>query len=684
VASLVSHLLGRFAEQSGEIENAATRADERVDAASDRLAAEIESKLGLIGEAADAAADRLSGTLDGAGGSIEQALAKLREHERALDGRVESQREMLQRAIADAEKANATLDSNLAARKSSLRQTAEDADSRVQALMERLGGLADRVNEVAARGLTEYLSRIATANEAATIEGEKLRKALSGQVEAVDTAMQRMAGLRGEIEAASDRLRLDAEGLAEAWRKTTDDAAALGQALKSQSDDVASVSATASTALREALVDIESRFRSIDATVTDLIERVATATESHAAEITKIAKATDAGRDRVRAAGMALADQSSKLTLVAFGAARAQQQVGSAVRKLALQVDDLTASGEGRMADLARSLKRAKQELAQSAEAAVKQSESISETFRGDAEKLVEIAQKAGVQAAAVKGVVREHLEELGELSGRVGQLVQVVREGLKGQAEQFKAVASGARADTTAIREELAQQAQTLMEAADKVAELLGQVGSAVDSKAERLMTAADHAVRRSTEIAGTFDGQARLLTEAVDGAAGKMEELGARFEDRRAALSAASEKTEAQLVALEKARSGATRDSFLRSAKAMMDELNGLALDINTLFESDVPEDVWRGYNKGDRSIFARRLFKTRDSYIVPAIEQRYDGDPKFRELVTRYMNTFEDMLSKANEIEPEGTLSATFITADVGKLYLVLSRSLGRSAH
>ena len=80
---------------------------------------------------------------------------------------------------------------------------------------------------------------------------------------------------------------------------------------------------------------------------------------------------------------------------------------------------------------------------------------------------------------------------------------------------------------------------------------------------------------------------------------------------------------------AALDTVRKDATRDSFLRSAKAMMDELNAIALDMNALFESEVPEDIWRGYNKGDRSIFARRLFKTRDSYLVPAIEQRYEGD-------------------------------------------------------
>jgi hypothetical protein len=49
----------------------------------------------------------------------------------------------------------------------------------------------------------------------------------------------------------------------------------------------------------------------------------------------------------------------------------------------------------------------------------------------------------------------------------------------------------------------------------------------------------------------------------------------------------------------------------------------------------------------------------------------------------MVERYMGRFEELLAQAQEADPESVLNAAFITADVGKLYLVLSRSIGRSA-
>ena len=61
-------------------------------------------------------------------------------------------------------------------------------------------------------------------------------------------------------------------------------------------------------------------------------------------------------------------------------------------------------------------------------------------------------------------------------------------------------------------------------------------------------------------------------------------------------------------------------------------------------------MPADIWRDFHKGDRSVFARHLFRTRDSYVIPAIEQRYAEDDRFRDLVSRYMDRFEVLLARA----------------------------------
>ena len=66
---------------------------------------------------------------------------------------------------------------------------------------------------------------------------------------------------------------------------------------------------------------------------------------------------------------------------------------------------------------------------------------------------------------------------------------------------------------------------------------------------------------------------------------------------------------------------------------------------------------------------------------SYVVPALEQRYQRDERFRDQVDRYVAKFETLQTQSQQVDPESVLSAAFITADVGKLYLILAKSLGR---
>lgn len=322
-------------------------------------------------------------------------------------------------------------------------------------------------------------------------------------------------------------------------------------------------------------------------------------------------------------------------------------------------------------------------ELAAAAGEAERRATALTTAFRDEAEGLVEIARKAAFQTAAVRGAVKEQLAELGTLAGQITQLVDTVRSSLTSQAETLSTVTAEARIDTAAMHEELREQAHALAASADRVAERLAEIGAEVDGRAERLVAATDYATRRAGEIASGFGEPAQLLRETVDRVAGQVAGLAAAFAEQSEQLVKSSTLAERQTASLRQTHETLAGDLFLKSATVMMEELNGLALDMQTLLDSDVPADIWRDFHKGDRSVFARHLFRTRDSYVIPAIEQRYAEDDRFRDLVSRYMDRFEVLLARAQEIDPENVLNAAFITADVGKLYLVLARSLGRGA-
>jgi hypothetical protein len=273
---------------------------------------------------------------------------------------------------------------------------------------------------------------------------------------------------------------------------------------------------------------------------------------------------------------------------------------------------------------------------------------------------------------------------ELARIIGEVRSLAAEARQGLGRETTELTTALEAARVDGTAVSEEIHNQAADLTSVVEEVNQRMAEIGSLLDSRAESLITAADRALARAGELGAVFEMQASMLGGAVTQAATAAEGLAGHLRSESEHLAQAAAVIAERTEALQRNQQRTVRDQFLRTASSMIDELNTLALDIHRLLDADIPEDIWKGFHAGDRSVFARRLFRLKDAYTIPAIEQRFDRDDRFRDMVSRYMNKFEDLLRESNTADPESVLNATFITADVGKLYLVLSRSLDRGGH
>jgi len=224
--------------------------------------------------------------------------------------------------------------------------------------------------------------------------------------------------------------------------------------------------------------------------------------------------------------------------------------------------------------------------------------------------------------------------------------------------------------------------QLASIQNATQELNRQLSLITADVDRRIREMTDTSIRAVARAGGIGQGFEQQAQNLTKLIETANTKAGELAEKFRVQSAELNSASAAAVERIGQLQKTQTVISRDAFLKAATSMIGELNGIALDIHELLDSEIPDEVWKRYREGDRSIFARRLFKAKDSYVVPALEQRYQRDERFRDQVDRYVSKFETLLSQSQQTDPESVLSATFITADVGKLYLVLAKSLGRA--
>jgi hypothetical protein len=179
---------------------------------------------------------------------------------------------------------------------------------------------------------------------------------------------------------------------------------------------------------------------------------------------------------------------------------------------------------------------------------------------------------------------------------------------------------------------------------------------GNALGEHSHGFVKALDTAGRRANEIADVFTAQAKTLE-------------------------AASQEASAEAARIRSGSLNAKRDTFLRASKLVMESLSSLGIDMARVMDRDEAEKLWKGYSRGDKTLFIRALIGGGDKKAMQDIKKRYQDDERFRGYVTRYVEEFERLLSQANEADPDNLLSSAFVTSDVGRLYIALSRAIGR---
>ncbi|HBM13989.1 MAG TPA: hypothetical protein DD390_14945 [Rhodospirillaceae bacterium] len=176
------------------------------------------------------------------------------------------------------------------------------------------------------------------------------------------------------------------------------------------------------------------------------------------------------------------------------------------------------------------------------------------------------------------------------------------------------------------------------------------------MSERTEQMMQSVDASEVRSNRAAEKFQSQIERLTEASKRAEEQAEQIRVQEDEQR-------------------------RDLFLKTARYIVEELNSISIDLTRVLQGEVPEADWRRYVKGDRTVFTRTLLRTRQASIVKTVSDKIRHDPDARKYVLRYIEQFDRLLIDSEATDPEHLIHSTFVTSDVGKLYILLCRATGR---
>jgi chromosome segregation ATPase len=465
-----------------------------------------------------------------------------------------------------------------------------------------------------------------------------------------------------------------AQRMAEATPRAREEAKALSEEIASQVANLAAFSGAA-TAARKDLAKLEE---SAEQTLRTVTERTASDTaevrkvyRGFVDDVAKTAEET-AGQIRNAIETSIEATLSDDLKTSASRLEAEAQTITSASRDFTQHIDEIEAHLESQRAKLAEATAEATEKAREMRETFGAQGKELSAMSELMSTKIAQIHEALESQISLLKRTIESmagQIDTLDKKSGSVGGKVEAIGATLHALVDET------IDAELERVGTATGDVGKKIKLVADEVAMSLD---GALNEQLKKMEGAASKLSDDIAELNKTMNQSSEQLDKVVRTTAEEAQETVSLFHAQVERLSHATREAAEQTDAVREAVAQGRRDGFLRASAAVIRELNELAVEIDRVFEPSLPDNIMKLYQDGDHGIFVRRIARANEEHSVPMIRERMRKDVGFRSNVQTFMKRYESLLAQTSECDPDRILTATFLTADVGKVYMLLTRA------
>ncbi len=522
---------------------------------------------------------------------------------------------------------------------------------------------------------TQLMEQIATRRFSSIVEqSASFRSQLeSYEAQAISALQSRLAALAEDVE--KNRIQFD--------EREANSLAALQSRINALRDESSTVSAALQRSEQTAVDSFTQRLATIETTIAERHEQ-------QRAHIDSIAVHTDA-----------LADQMGVL----------EKRIVEIVGQASTADASLTTSVQGlteRLSEGKSLLIGANSEIATLTDASVRLLEIIEAGSQHGREKIPAALAEAEAKLAAVE-------ERLSALQVRAGDVVSLgdkfqshvanANESMTLATLELGALHGSLAERTDAQSASLEQLRNTLEQIETKSEVLAARAQSELSSAIEHLTVSASQAVAgiegdnaaAILRIANKIGDETRIsidkvLQERTAEVAGQLE---AAVEKAASVSRAATIQLRDQLTKVDELAGNLERrvtqardraeeqvdNDFARRVALITEALNSNAIDIAKTLDTEISDNAWNAYLKGDRGIFTRRAVNLIQNTEAKAIIQFYQNDDDFRSHTNRFIHDFEAMLRQILSTRDGNALGVTLLSSDMGKLYVALAQAIER---
>ena len=274
---------------------------------------------------------------------------------------------------------------------------------------------------------------------------------------------------------------------------------------------------------------------------------------------------------------------------------------------------------------------------------------------------------------------------ELGKVFSSIAQTLKEMEDGLLASVNNFSTKAGGVVDKFNEVNSLVSGNIGKLSETADSIAS---------QSKTNAgLLIEQDEYVNKALGSLKQISTQISALNKDMSASAGNIGKTLSVYENKMSAFSKVLgehltdlnenyDKTQKQYDEFNQKFKVASIDTFMKNSADIISELETISIDINSIFNKTGDDEVlWKKYYEGDHSVFVRYLSKNMTKKEVIAVREDYEKKPDFRVVVDKYLDDFNSLIEAACSNNRASTLLALISGSDIGKVYYILSRALGK---
>lgn len=701
-------------ESHTQIQDAARMANEQV---SD-LSTSVDSQAEKITISATTLAERISSVSK----SLEDPLRAIGIAIADADGRHEQIQTTLQRRVSDLNEASEKATDSAENIRTILRGQAQE----ISALSGQIAGNARTINEQMAQQREELAQGILNSLEQINhVQGE-LETTTRRLSEISDESGQDIQGLEAKIANSCELLKQESEIALAGLAKLDEDFELRSRDLSLRAEeavrDVSNVSETLEESAtrfeplydkvidksKEARAELEALRTGFDLSTSSNLDKLKqigvlfddrltklqdgshkaanllkTSSDHLRERVDDIEGAAKSASDKMRNISASMEGQSSDIHILTDQTLLKIENVQKAINDQFHELSEAVGQATAQLADAGHEFGRRSDEVDSAANRIVSRFDVAGQKARDESGRLNDAANKSVQLAEAVVAKVQTQSDML--VKGAAEALTELRNTGesfgikAKEVSSQMKTSLDTSKSYGVELRAQVAE----LSRESSKTADIISKATSVLEGKVASVDKVANDVYARLEETGNKIQGQSDRLVSVTAKAVDQTELASESFSKQSASLTRASDEAVEKVEEIRQGEIRAQRETFMSSARFVMESLHSLSVDFVRMIEGEVPEKAWGAYQKGDIAVFTQHLAQLIDKLPIDKVREKFASDTEFRNYVQRYIRQFEDVYDQALETDRGELIATTFLVSDIGKMYKFLCQSSGRDA-